>query len=390
MGKNVDFQRLFVIVQMIRSGNKINIPILDGFRAFAILLVLVYHLRLDSHFYPLRLINAGGWMGVQLFFILSGFLLSLDYIYAGKSKVEIPLFSDFFRNRILRIFPLYFLGLSVYILLKYFNNTFTELPQLISYFLFLQNYYPENWPIYDSYWSLAVEIQIYLIFPLIGYGLYTLIKSFNKGFLPLFMIILCGAPLIYRFYISVWNTESLSQQDYILWIYKSSFSNLDSFAWGIVGAMVYVFGLPNRISSSVLWVIRLISIVMIISLFHYTTTHRSWYLMDGYFAPAIFYTLINISWVTLIVSCLLTEDRLLNRLVMSKVVLFIAKISFGMYVWHGLVFFGTRKLARLLDVQDRIGLNLFLFIMVMSGTILLATLTYYFVELPFLRLKKKG
>jgi peptidoglycan/LPS O-acetylase OafA/YrhL len=374
---------------MNRSGSKINIPILDGFRAFAILMVLIYHLGLTTYFYPLRLVDAGGWMGVQLFFVLSGFLLSLDYLYAAKSRVEIPLLTDFYRNRILRIFPLYFLGLSVYIIFNYFFKTFTDLPGLLSYFVFMQNFYPENWPVYDSYWSLAVEVQIYLIFPIIGYGLHKTIKESKKGFLILYLLMLCTAPLLYRIYISVWHTDSMSEQYYIRWIYKSSFSNLDSFGWGIIGAFIYVFWKPNSIHLALIWLIKFICIGIIVWLFHYSMTHRNWYLIDGYFAPAIFYTLINMSWVTLIVTCLLTQEGIVLRIVSLKLVKFIAKISFGLYVWHGIAFYGTRKLAKFFIIQDRIALNFFLIVVAMAGTVLLATLTYYFVEMPFLRLKVK-
>lgn len=374
---------------MIRSGGKINIPILDGFRALAILIVLIYHLGLSTYFYPLQLIDAGGWMGVQLFFVLSGFLLSLDYLYAAKNRIDIPLFSEFYRNRVLRIFPLYFLGLSVYILLNYFKETFTNLPGLLSYFVFMQNFYPENWPVYDSYWSLAVEVQIYLIFPMIGYGLYKTIKESQKSFLILYLAMLCVAPLLYRIYFSVLHTDSMSEQYYIRWIYKSSFSNLDSFGWGIIGAVIYIFWDPTRLHLALVWIVKIISIGIIIGLFHYSMTHRSWYLIDGYFAPAIFYTLINFSWITLIVTSLLTQERLITKIVCSNLVKFIAKISFGLYVWHGIAYYATRKLAKFLVIQDRILLNGFLLVVAMTLTVTLASLTYYFVEMPFLRLKSK-
>ncbi len=150
--------------------SKRHIPELDGLRGIAIGLVLLFHFRNLLTQTPIDLawmkLSAAGWCGVDLFFVLSGFLITGILIDAKGSK---DYFRAFYLRRTLRIFPLYFAFLAFYFL-------FLNPPRIVVenagwYFFFLSNYFiagrgtfPD--PVVDPTWSLAVEEQFYLVWPL--------------------------------------------------------------------------------------------------------------------------------------------------------------------------------------------------------------------------------
>src|SRR5208337_5027606 len=157
-------------------GNKLHS--LDGLRAIAIILVFFHHLKglipvTSLPVYYLRWYVGLGWMGVDLFFVISGFLITgilMDTRTAGNY------FSGFYARRILRIFPVYYLLLiSVIVAETLLNNprVTNSLPLPADrwlYFCYLMNWlklwkgqYGENY--LGHCWSLAVEEQFYLVWP---------------------------------------------------------------------------------------------------------------------------------------------------------------------------------------------------------------------------------
>jgi peptidoglycan/LPS O-acetylase OafA/YrhL len=172
---------------------------LDAIRGIAIFLVLLYHFIfgqavLDSVL-AMRLVKFLGlaWSGVDLFFVLSGFLIVGILLDA---KLSSSYFSTFYARRALRILPLYFLMLLLFIILPHYisNDSLfvTPLP-LWSYFTFTQNFFMITYDFGANWlavtWSLAVEEQYYLILPF-------LVWSLPKNRLTfLFLILICMAPI---------------------------------------------------------------------------------------------------------------------------------------------------------------------------------------------------
>jgi len=135
-------------------------PELDGLRAVAILAVIAFHLRLP--FCSL------GWAGVFLFFVLSGFLITGILL---DSKSQPHYFRNFYARRSLRIFPIYYATLLGVMALAW--NRHWTVHDAGWYLLYLQNYLlgvtyflPEFPAAFDHSWSLAVEEQFYLLWPL--------------------------------------------------------------------------------------------------------------------------------------------------------------------------------------------------------------------------------
>lgn len=163
-----------------------HLPALDGIRGLAILLVFLYDCLRPAEGgvvnYVVRRVCTAGWIGVDLFFVLSGFLITgilLDT--AGRRGY----FSSFLLRRSVRIFPLYYLALAVtFVGLPWFCQMTGRAPELqeglktlatdqVWYWTYLQNWlfaFRQSWPepqYLKHFWSLAIEEQFYLVWPFV-------------------------------------------------------------------------------------------------------------------------------------------------------------------------------------------------------------------------------
>ena len=150
-----------------------RLPTLDGLRAIAVLLVVPHNLNLIATYGSPDLFVAAvhrGWIGVQLFFVLSGFLITGILLDARDAP---DYYRSFFVRRVLRIFPLYYATLLVlFVLLPAFGllpSSFRRDPMVeLSYWAYFSNWYgpfhqgPEA---VSHFWSLAIEEQFYLLWP---------------------------------------------------------------------------------------------------------------------------------------------------------------------------------------------------------------------------------
>ena len=153
-----------------------HIPALDGLRALAILLVIPHNTymfgAIRGWLIPFAWIANAGWVGVQLFFVLSGFLITRNLLDSRGSGNYYP---AFFGRRILRIFPLYFLVLIFFLLLlprlvHLSPNITGSYANQVWLWVFLQNWVaPYGHEVYwfPHFWSLAVEEQFYFIWPVV-------------------------------------------------------------------------------------------------------------------------------------------------------------------------------------------------------------------------------
>lgn len=158
------------------SGRTPRDPALDGLRGVAVLLVYLFHygggLRSRNPVvHALGYLTQSGWSGVEIFFALSGFLITRELWPGLREPRNIR---DFFARRALRILPLYYGALSVAALAALLTGAaVTSLRPILIYAVFLQNrpalvtgalHYPLPLPLHHL-WSLAVEVQFYLVWP---------------------------------------------------------------------------------------------------------------------------------------------------------------------------------------------------------------------------------
>jgi peptidoglycan/LPS O-acetylase OafA/YrhL len=150
-----------------RAQDHGHISSLDGIRGFALLLVVAYHVqRIDPNLHLPRLLSravATGWAGVDLFFVLSGFLITTILLDARPAR---NYFKVFYVRRCLRILPLYYLVLLVSLLTHPGHYGFAV---QIFFWLNLSNlstaFTPYAIPYLAHFWSLAIEEQFYFVWP---------------------------------------------------------------------------------------------------------------------------------------------------------------------------------------------------------------------------------
>src|SRR4051812_15765629 len=152
-----------------------HIPALDGVRGLAILLVLIFHFS-QLGYTPnptgfravLQKATAAGWIGVDLFFVLSGFLITSILVEAKGSQ---GYFRNFYMRRVLRIFPLYYgvLAVAAVLGLVFYDRLPQEYRNVFHYqgglWAYLQNFIRIDWMGFTHFWSLAVEEHFYLVWP---------------------------------------------------------------------------------------------------------------------------------------------------------------------------------------------------------------------------------
>ncbi len=146
-----------------------RIPSLDGLRAISILLVIVGHLFVGKNITfrdsPLLIIVGNGLLGVTIFFVISGFLITSLLLREHETRGQISL-QNFYIRRILRIFPPFYAYVAVLGLLTAAGWVFLSHWDFLSAVTFTVDYSPKHnaWPIQHA-WSLSVEEQFYLLWP---------------------------------------------------------------------------------------------------------------------------------------------------------------------------------------------------------------------------------
>ncbi len=158
---------------MTRLHETPRLGVLDGLRGIAILLVLWYHVWEISWWSPwpwLQFLPATGFVGVPLFFFLSGFVISYPFVRAALKGTGEPSWRHFAWRRFIKIVPSYVLSIGVAYAIGYaaLQPNASLVPDLITHLLFIHTWFPLRYGTIDGVlWTLAVEVEFYCIFPLI-------------------------------------------------------------------------------------------------------------------------------------------------------------------------------------------------------------------------------
>ena len=149
---------------------------LDGLRGFAILLVIWYHLWLVSGYVvplpgPFAALSQNGFLGVDLFFFVSGFCICYPYARARHDGLPSPTLRNFVRKRLLKIVPSYVLALLVFALVyrTHFSSPLDEFGDLAAHLAFVHTFY---FPYFGAFsgplWTLGIEMQFYVVFAVLA------------------------------------------------------------------------------------------------------------------------------------------------------------------------------------------------------------------------------
>jgi peptidoglycan/LPS O-acetylase OafA/YrhL len=220
-----------------RFAHRERQPGLDLLRALAIIVVVIYHAALFGFKVPGR-IDRFGWIGVDLFFVLSGYLIGGQLLapLARGDKINL---GRFFARRALRIMPAYFFIVAVYFLLPSWREYPDMSQPLWKFLLSIQNVALHGGTAFSHAWSLAVEDQFYLALPFL---LLFLFGRPRAAILVPCLIVLGG--ILLRAFLA-WKNPSIdggvSFRAFQAWIYYPTWTRLDPLVFGVALAAIEKF-----------------------------------------------------------------------------------------------------------------------------------------------------
>ena len=213
-------------------------PGLDLLRALAIIVVVIYHAALFGFTLPGR-VDRFGWIGVDLFFVLSGYLIGGQLLAPLARDRPINL-GRFFARRALRIMPAYFVVLAIYFLLPSWRE-YPEMSQpLWKFLLSVQNIALHGGTAFSHAWSLAVEDQFYLALPFI---LLFVNRRPRAAIIVTSVLVFGGSAL--RTFLAYQNLgeDGVNFRGFQAWIYYPTWTRLDPLVWGVALAAIEKFRL---------------------------------------------------------------------------------------------------------------------------------------------------
>lgn len=214
-----------------------RLPGLDFLRALAIVWVIVFHAGTLALGWPLGPVARFGWMGVDLFFVLSGFLIGAQWFDALRTGTAS--FGRFYARRAYRIFPAYLLTLGLYALVPAVRER-AQMQPLWQFFTFTENLLIDSSSAktFSHVWSLCVEEHFYVVFPLLSLVLARRATA-TRTSATLGLII--GAGVTWRAYVWLgdvsWRGDDQTQA-YFERIYYPTWTRLDGLVMGVALAAV--------------------------------------------------------------------------------------------------------------------------------------------------------
>ena len=366
-----------------RAAELKQVPELDGVRGLALALVLELHL-FASAFGPLRRVAGAGWVGVDMFFVLSGFLITR---ILRNSRESPAFFRNFYARRALRIWPLYYLIVAF----AFFGTRLLPAglqvgtPLLPYYLTFTQNLVGSigfgPWAVAVT-WSLAIEEQFYLAFPICVRFLD------RKRLLGVLLVLLLAMPLG-RF---VALNRGVSPNT----VYMTTWFRLDTLAAGALAALFVESSLRSRVErlcgpASAFALTA--GAILCFTVFDGDILILEQSAIAGFRAAAfsITFSLLAIGFAAFVVLAASDRALVLRHILRNRALRALGRISFGVYLIHGIAIVLSQHFVRAWLNSTGMPSKLVtacVAITALGSSLLLAAISWRFLEEPILRLRR--
>ncbi|BCP55178.1 acyltransferase [Kaistia sp. 32K] len=365
----------------------------DVLRSMAILLVMLVHLPLEATPFGLVTIRNYGWLGVDIFFVLSGYLIGTQ-LFKEIARTGTVGLKSFYLRRAFRIFPAFFVVLALYALVPVLRDAPTMQPvwRFASFTVNL-GFDPRQGNAFSQAWTLSVEEQFYLVLPMLVLLLH---RRIGVSWALVLAVAIAAAGILVRY--AIWENQVGSLIDanqlrdafavYLREVYYPTYTRLDGLLFGVVLAAARFFKpelysryLQPRVALP-LGLALVVAALFLFSLRGPLAGTNLFLVFQAQLGAVAGFPLISIG-IALILGAMLDLEHVLGRWPVPGMTI-VATLSYSLYLTHKSVFHLDRLIFGQENLQGEFGFAVYL-----ATSLAVAAVLWFCVERSFLVLRDR-
>jgi len=380
------------------TGANVHERGLTGFRALAVTWVLLFHLNgmvgpkviatrlfgFEIEWHPLLTI---GWVGANLFFVLSGFLLTNRLIERLAVEERAPALKSYFIARVRRVFPAYWAQIAILLAVSLLVShqapdwvRFLPLHAVMAHNLS----YEASWAINPVYWTLPIEFSFYLCLPLIALVLLRAERTAPERKWATLVLITAGiVALSWTYRYLVYQPFAAAEVNARVWVLNQIPGTIDQFMLGGTASVAMRWtraawaNLPERSRTVLSTVLLFAGLGGLVGLMYFIDSIFEVF-WNGHWAVFVWYTFAA-AFISVALCGIVIGSPAARALFANPVSVFIGTISYSIYLWHYPI---AAWVAHSVDIS---GMPIAYFLGIAVPPILVASaLSYWFIERPFM------